>query len=207
MHRSSQGWEDLKSLGRYVHQEADAVFGKQYESQLLASSEEFMGPDEGDFIGLRDADLRQAISQLDPMLPQPKTIPGQKGVPLLSDYYNPPEKWKSYFLPVHFETDEYIAKDRHDIESLQKLAQFLKEHPNMYLFIEGHCDERASASYNMALGMRRANFVRSFLVKQGIDMNRIYTSSRGKEQPLSLGHTPNDWKVNRRSEFKVYEKQ
>jgi peptidoglycan-associated lipoprotein len=72
--------------------------------------------------------------------------------------------------------------------------------------IEGHTDERASASYNMALGMRRANFVRSFLVKQGADLNRIFTVSQGKERPLAQGHSPDDWKLNRRSEFKIYQK-
>jgi peptidoglycan-associated lipoprotein len=72
--------------------------------------------------------------------------------------------------------------------------------------IEGHTDERASASYNLALGMRRANHIRQLLVKNGVSLNRIYTVSRGKEQPFALGHTPDDWKQNRRGEFKIFEK-
>ncbi|HSW86611.1 MAG TPA: OmpA family protein, partial [Rhabdochlamydiaceae bacterium] len=94
----------------------------------------------------------------------------------------------------------------HEVELISQMASCLKQNPNIYLVIAGHCDERASASYNMALGLRRANYIRSFLVKQGADLHRIYTVSRGKEQPIALGHTQDDWKTNRRCEFKIYEK-
>jgi peptidoglycan-associated lipoprotein len=127
-------------------------------------------------------------------------------MPALSEFYAPSALLQVYFHAVHFDTDEYVSKDKHELETLTQLAAYLKQNQNIYLFIQGHCDERASASYNMALGLRRANFVRSFLVKQGVDLNRIFTTSCGKEQPLALGHSPNDWKANRRSEFKIYEK-
>ena len=97
-------------------------------------------------------------------------------------------------------------REKGEIQALIQVAAYLKKNPGVYLVIEGHTDERASASYNMALGMRRANFVRSFLVKQGADLNRIYTVSKGKEHPLISGHSLDDWKVNRRSEFKIYQK-
>lgn len=206
MRNSTQTWEDLKTAGRYMHRGVDAMFGKDYESRLLTSDEEFVGPYDDEFIPLRDSDLRNAYAGLDTALPQPKGIPGQKGVPSLSEFYSVPDALRVYFQSVHFETDEYVTKDKHEIEALTQLAAYLKQNPSILLYVEGHCDERASASYNMALGMRRANFVRSFLVKQGVDLNRIYTVSRGKEQPLALGHGPNDWQANRRSEFKIYEK-
>lgn len=202
---SNQAWEDLKTAGRYMHRGVDAIFGKEYESRLLTSDEEFIGPYDDEFIPLRDSDLKN-IALGDTALPQPKGIPGQKGVPSLSDFYLPPDTLRAYFKSVHFETDEHVLKDKHDIEVLNQMAAYLKKNPNVFLVIEGHCDERASASYNIALGMRRANYVRSFLVKQGVDLNRIYTVSRGKEQPIALGHSLNDWKINRRSEFKIYEK-
>ncbi len=202
---SNQTWEDLKTAGRYVHRGVDALFGKEYESKLLTSNEEFIGPYNNDFIPLRDSDLA-TMQGSDVPLPQPSGIPGEKGVPSLSDFYAPSDLMRAYFKTVHFNTDEHIIKDKMDLENLLQLANFLKKKPNIFLVIEGHCDERASASYNMALGMRRANYVRSFLVKQGIDLNRIYTVSRGKEQPLVLGHTQEDWRINRRSEFKIYEK-
>jgi peptidoglycan-associated lipoprotein len=203
---SNQTWEDLKTAGRYMHRGVDAVFGKDYESRLLTSDDEFVGPYDDEFIPLRDADLRSAYAAGDSPIPQPRGIPGQKGVPSLSEFYAAPDTLRMFFQPVHFETDEHVLKNKHDLESLVQLAAFLRKNPNTYIVVEGHCDERASASYNMALGMRRANYVRSFLVKQGADMNRIYTVSRGKEQPLTLGHNSEDWKLNRRSEFKMYEK-
>ncbi|HLB52333.1 MAG TPA: OmpA family protein [Chlamydiales bacterium] len=206
MNTSTQSWEDFKTMGRYMHREMDALFGNEHESRLLSSNDDFVGPDSEEFIPLKDSDLHKTNRQFDPLLPQSKAIPGQKGVPLLSEFYPAPESVKSFFRPVHFDTDEYIVKDRLDVEGLSKLAAYLKEHSNVYLFVEGHCDERASAGYNMALGLRRANCIRSFLVKQGVDLNRIFTASRGKEQPLALGHNPDDWKANRRSEFKMYAK-
>ncbi len=206
MRSSTQTWEDLKTAGRYMHRGVDAMFGKDYESRLLTSDEEFVGPYDDEFIPLKDSDLRNAYAGLDTALPQPKGIPGQKGVPSLSEFYAPPDLLQVYFRPVHFDTDAHIPKDKHELEALIQLSVYLKQNPNILLYVEGHCDERASASYNVALGMRRANFVRLFLVKQGVDLNRIYTVSRGKEQPLALGHTLNDWQLNRRSEFKIYEK-
>ncbi|MBI5272824.1 MAG: OmpA family protein [Chlamydiia bacterium] len=203
---SSQTWEDMKTAGRYMHRGVDAMFGKDYESRLLTSDDEFIGPYDDEFVPLRDSDLRNAYAGLDGPLPQPKGIPGQKGVPSLSEFYAPPDMLRHYFQAVHFETDDFAVKDKHEIEALLQMASYLKKNPNTYLVIMGHTDERASASYNMALGMRRANYVRSFLVKQGVDLNKIYTVSRGKEQPLALGHAPDDWSANRRSEFKIFEK-
>ena len=202
---SSQTWEDLKTAGRYMGRGIDAMFGNEYESRLLTSDEEFTGPNDSEFIPLRDTDLKDAYLG-DAALPQPKGIPGQKGVPSLSEFYSAPEALRAFFKTVHFDTDDHVLKDKHEMEMLSQLAFFLKRNGNIYLVIEGHCDERASASYNLALGMRRANYIRSFLVKQGVDMNRVFTVSRGKEQPFALGHTLEDWRVNRRSEFKIYEK-
>lgn len=188
-----------------MHRGVDAMFGKEYESRLLTSDEEFTGPYDDEFIPLRDADLKSAYLG-DAAFPQPKGIPGQKGVPSLSEFYAAPDALRAYFRPVHFETDEHVLRDKRDLEMLAQTAAYLKKNPQIYLVVEGHCDERASASYNLALGMRRANYIRSFLVKQGVDLNRIYTVSRGKEQPIALGHSLEDWKQNRRSEFRIYEK-
>ncbi len=202
---SSQTWEDLKTAGRYMHRGVDAMFGKEYESRLLTSDEEFIGPYDEEFIPLQDSDLKNMQASSENALPQPKGIPGQKGVPSLSDFFAPSQTLQAIFKNVHFHTDEYSIKEKKDLEILSRIAKYLKEHPKTLLTIEGHCDERASAAYNLALGMRRANYVRSYLVGQGVDLNRIYTVSRGKEQPISLGHSSEDWRINRRSEFKIYE--
>lgn len=203
---SSQTWEDVKTAGRYMQRGVDSMMGKEYESRMLTSDEEFYGPYDEDFIPLSDADLRNQFAATDMAMPQPKGIPGQFGIPNLNTFYAPPDALHALFRAVHFETDEHVLRDKNEISALMQLASYLKKNPNVYVAIEGHTDERASASYNQALGMRRANFVRSFLVKNGADLNRIYTISRGKEQPLAQGHGPEDWRINRRSEFRIYQK-
>lgn len=203
---SSQTWEDVKTAGRYMQRGIDTVFGKDYESRMLTSDEEFLGPFDEDFVPLNESDLKNHFAASDTPMPQPKGIPGRNGVPSLDEFYPAPDSLHALFQPVHFETDEHVIKDKAEVAGLIQLAAYLKKNPNIYLAIEGHCDERASASYNVALGMRRANFVRSFLIKNGVDLNRLYTVSRGKEQPKSLGHNADAWKVNRRSEFKMYQR-
>ena len=201
---SSQTWEDVKTAGRYMQKGVDAILGRDHESRMLSSDEDFTGPYNEDFIPLSDSDLNQQLSEK--AMPAAKVSPGQFGIPSLERFYAAPDSLKSLFGSIHFQTDQHVLKSKDEIATLFKLATYLKENDNVYLVIEGHCDERASASYNMALGMRRANSVRSFLVKHGADLNRIYTISRGKEQPLALGHSPEDWKINRRSEFRIFQK-
>ena len=82
----------------------------------------------------------------------------------------------------------------------------MKDNPDLYVFAAGHCDERADEQYNLALGTRRAHFVRNLLIKKGVHANRIYTISFGKEMPVDLGHNEIAWKKNRRVEFKIFDK-
>jgi peptidoglycan-associated lipoprotein len=77
----------------------------------------------------------------------------------------------------------------------------LKERPNLKIMIEGHCDERGSEKYNLALGDRRANAVKSYLVERGVSPDRIDTTSYGKERPFNLGHDEEAWAQNRRAHF------
>ncbi len=202
---SGQAWEDLKTAGRYVQKGVDAAWGKEYESRMLTSDEEFIGPFDEEFLPLQEGDLRGYITS-DTPLPQPKTSPGLAGVPSLDRFYVPSGDLFSLFQSVHFDTDEYVLKQKGDVQAILQIATYLKNHGHTYLVIVGHCDERASASYNMALGMRRANYIRSLLVKQGVDLNQVYTLSRGKEEPLVIGHSKEDWGQNRRAEFKIYQK-
>lgn len=206
MRSSSETWEDLKTAGRYMGRSVNALCGKDYESRMLTSDEEFVGPYDDEFIPLKDTDLRNTHAIADTPIPQPKGIPGQKGVPSLSDFYLPPDTLQALFHPVHFDTDDHVVRDKNELQALNELAAYLKKNPNVYLIVEGHADERASASYNLALGMRRANYVRSFLTKNGVNQDRIYTVSQGKERPIAQGHTPEQWRLNRRSEFKIYQK-
>ena len=203
---SSQTWEDVKTTGRYMQRGVDSMLGKDYESRMLASGADFYGPFDEDFIPLSDADLRNQFASGDAAIPQARAIPGQFGLPHLDSFYSAPDSLRALFSPVHFETDEHVLRDKNEISALMQLAAYLKKNPSVYLVVDGHCDERASASYNMALGLRRANAVRAFLVKNGADLNRIYTLSHGKEQPVAQGHGENEWRVNRRSEFRMHQK-
>lgn len=202
---SSETWEDVKTAGRYMQRGLDALWGKEYESRMLTSDDEFIGPDDNDeFIPLDSTDLKTLAFNSDSVIPQPKDVPGEKGIPSLESFYTPSDEIG--FQKVHFQTDQHVLYDKADLIALQRIADYLKKHPNAYFMIEGHTDERASASYNLALGMRRANYIRSILVKNGVDPNRIYTVSKGKEHPIALGHSPEDWKQNRRAEYRMFER-
>ncbi len=201
---SSETWEDVKTAGRYVQRGMDVLWGKEYESRMLTSDDEFVGPHDDEFIPLDATDLNTLAMNGDAVLPQSKEIPGEKGVPSLDRFYAPPDKLA--FHRVHFQTDKHELHQKEDLEALQQIANHLKKNPNSYLLVEGHTDERASASYNLALGMRRANYVRSVLAKSGVNLNRIYTVSKGKEQPIAQGHAQDDWKQNRRAEYRIFER-
>ncbi|MAF47498.1 MAG: peptidoglycan-associated lipoprotein Pal [Rhodospirillales bacterium] len=81
---------------------------------------------------------------------------------------------------------------------LEKQAAWLKKYPSVSITIEGHCDERGTREYNLALGERRANSTRDFLVALGVNPNRLKTISYGKERPVALGHEEASWRQNRR---------
>ena len=82
-------------------------------------------------------------------------------------------------------------------ETLRRQAQFLKQNPGLVITIAGHCDERGTREYNLALGERRANAARNYLISLGIHPTRISTISYGKERPIVLGHNEAAWAQNR----------
>ncbi len=99
--------------------------------------------------------------------------------------------------------DVFFAFDRHSIRADQKAAlnenaAWLKAHAGSKLTVEGHCDERDTAEYNLALGERRAKAVKEYLIGAGIAADRISTISYGEERPFVLGHDESAWKWNRR---------
>lgn len=84
-------------------------------------------------------------------------------------------------------------------EQLQKQVAWLKAHPSVKATVEGHCDERGTREYNLALGERRAAAVQSFLKHYGVDASRLDTISYGKERPAVVGDNEEAWKQNRRA--------
>jgi len=98
---------------------------------------------------------------------------------------------------VFFGTDRYDLTQEAQAE-LQKQATWLKTYPQYRFVIEGHCDERGTREYNLALGERRATAVKNYLVALGIDAGRMQTISYGKERPAVLGDDESAWAQNRR---------
>jgi peptidoglycan-associated lipoprotein len=102
----------------------------------------------------------------------------------------------------------YFDFDRSDIKSeyravLERKAAWLKAHPEYRVRIEGHCDERGTAEYNVALGEKRALSVKDYLVALGVPVKRISTISYGEERPAVRGQDEAAWAKNRRAEFRL----
>lgn len=103
--------------------------------------------------------------------------------------------------PVYFDTDRAVLRSEAR-DALKRYAKLILEHPEWgVLTIEGHCDERGSEEYNLALGQRRANVVQRYLTDAGVPPSRLATRSFGEEKPAVTGHVESAWRYNRRSEF------
>ena len=103
---------------------------------------------------------------------------------------------------IHFDFDKYdIRPDA--ARTLDANAAWLKSNGNQLLLIEGHCDERGTNEYNLALGERRAKSAMNYLVSQGVQASRITIISYGEERPLCTEHTETCWAQNRRDHFLV----
>ncbi|MCG6917972.1 MAG: peptidoglycan-associated lipoprotein Pal [Deltaproteobacteria bacterium] len=103
---------------------------------------------------------------------------------------------------IHFDFDKYDLKPK-AMMILDEKAAYLREHPEVRVLIEGHCDERGTNEYNLALGDRRANSAKNYLVRSGVAESRITTISYGEEQPLCTEHAESCWWRNRRAQFQV----
>jgi peptidoglycan-associated lipoprotein len=99
---------------------------------------------------------------------------------------------------IYFDTDRFNI-DSADAAALQSQAQYLSSYPSITITIEGHTDERGTREYNLALGERRANSAKNYLVSLGVGANRIRTVSYGKERPVALASNAAAWAENRRA--------
>ncbi len=99
---------------------------------------------------------------------------------------------------IYFDTDRYNV-DSQDAAALQAQAQYFARYPQVTFTIEGHADERGTREYNLALGERRANSAKAYLVSLGVDASRISVLSYGKERPVALGSDEGAWAQNRRA--------
>ena len=99
---------------------------------------------------------------------------------------------------VHFDYDS-AELDDDSRATLDRQVEFLNQNPSIMITVEGHCDERGTREYNLALGEKRASSVKDYLIASGVNSARISTVSYGKERPQVLGSNSAAWKMNRRS--------
>lgn len=221
-------WEDSKSAGRHLKRGAGALGGKQGNSRQIRSRGDFAGYEDENFPDGLPADYQDAYSggqdgefipiddpsnelgSADMVSRPPRETPGEPGssIPGIQAFRDPSTipQLAGIFRPVYFEYNSSMVKGSQNLQVVHAIADFLKSHPNVYVFIEGHTDERGPQAYNLALGSRRANAIRNLLIGEGINPDRLFTISYGKERPVVLESHEEGWSKNRRGEFKIYER-
>ncbi|MES2122551.1 MAG: OmpA family protein, partial [Chlamydiota bacterium] len=148
------------------------------------------------------------VQFVDGAIPQPKNSPGERGsrIPGVDGFHTPVGSEAAIFKNVYFKTDDHILRDKEYLSTIERISAYLKSHPDTYLFVSGNCDQRGPEAYNLSLGARRANYVRTLLVQKGVDAEQIHTISYGKERLLDTHNNAEAWSKNRRAEFKIYQK-
>ena len=109
------------------------------------------------------------------------------------------EKWQNQ--TVYFDFDRSVVKASETAKIDTVASEFKNCDPNSDLLVEGHCDERGTPEYNRALGERRALALREYLIKAGVNADRVHTLSFGEDKPAVIGHDDAAWTKNRRGEF------
>ncbi|NGX61047.1 MAG: Outer membrane protein P6 [Chlamydiae bacterium] len=200
---SQEVWEDTKTCGRYWGKGTRSLFGRHDREEYVAFSPSWE-TQEADYVPLSGQEEELStraypLSQESPGDPDSK-IPGVEG------FSAPSGKLAAVIQNIHFATDNYSVKGTENLKSLKNIAGYLVHHPNTYLFVEGHADERGASAYNLALGSRRSNSVRNFLIQNGVNPDQLFSISYGLERPVAMGHDESIWSKNRRAQFRVYER-
>lgn len=213
---SDEMWNDSQSAGRHMKRGVQTLGGKHGDSREVRDPNDFLGmskepgvQNQDDFLALGDSEEGFSMRLGDGMqVPAARETPGELGssLPGIEAFRDPADdpELAPIFQRVHFEYNSSLIKDPKDIATLQKIGQWLQSHPGLYIFIEGHCDSRGPAAYNMSLGANRANAVRAFLIKEGASPDHLFPISYGKEKPLVEGEGEAAWRLNRRAQFRVY---
>lgn len=207
-------WEDSKTASRHMGRGFRALGGKHGDSRQIQCREEFAGCDNScyaqDFTHLMNDQFPDEIAMVDIKDLQTSESPGDPGsrIPGIEAFQDPNNisGLAQVFKNIRFPYDSNLIKGRENFMHIARIADYLKKNPGEYVFVEGHCDERGSESYNLALGSRRANAVRNLLISEGVDPDRIFTISYGKEKPIAFDHDQDAWALNRRAQFKVWHK-
>lgn len=175
-HEAHENWENAQQYLRKADQAADAVLEKT--RPCWEAKQPKPAP---------------PAAEAPPPAPAPPPAAAPEPTPV-------PREEVSKFENVHFDFDKSnIREDAKPI--LQEVAAYLKKNRDAKILIEGHCDERGTSEYNMALGDRRAHSVKKYLTALGVEPGRLSTISYGKERPLDPGHDEGAWAKNRRAVF------
>ncbi|HEV8052397.1 MAG TPA: OmpA family protein [Parachlamydiaceae bacterium] len=217
---SDQVWDDSKSAGRHVTRGLRTMGGKHGDSRAIQSRDQFMAVDDCcyanndgcvvDFVPLTDQSNECEIAMADYISRQPRETPGDPGsaIPPISYFQDPSTNatWAAIFRNITFEYNSNLVKGQDNLETVRSVANYMKRNPNVYVFVEGHCDERGPEAYNLALGSRRGNAVRNQLLQEGVNADNIFTISYGKERPIFHDQNEESHSQNRRAEFKIYQR-
>jgi len=142
--------------------------------------------------------------QLPPAPPSQTTTTTTTTPPPITENNGPTPGSRADFVAQAGSDTVHFATDSSDIDQeanaiLAKQAAWLAKYPNVRVTVEGHCDERGTREYNLALGDRRANSAKNFLVNAGVNAARISVISYGKERPVATGSDEESWAQNRRA--------
>jgi peptidoglycan-associated lipoprotein len=107
---------------------------------------------------------------------------------------------------IGFDYDSYAIRQS-ELPKIERVGMWMKQEETTKIIVEGHCDERGTVEYNLALGQKRAEAVKNYLGKMGIEGGRVRAVSFGKEMPIDPGHTEEAWAKNRRAHFKIDQKE
>lgn len=223
MRNSNDMWEDTKSASRHMKRGLKALGGQCGDSRQICSPDEFGFMEESqcveqpeyqasayDYVPLQDQENDKDIAMADGWVRQPKETPGESGssIPGIDSFRDPSTipNLAPIFKNIHFEYNSNLIKGSDNLDIVHNIASYMKNHPNTFVFIEGHTDERGPQAYNLALGSRRSNAVRNILIQNGVNPDNLFTISYGKERPLIFGSHEEAWSQNRRAEFKIYER-
>ena len=156
----------------------------------------------GDLTGPGSAAARQAEEQRLAQLiaSQGGDIPIKESPAI--EFVEPPAEDKAVLKPVYFDYDKSNIRPEYQ-PVLEGISRWMAKKTDRQLLVEGHCDERGTDEYNLALGERRALAVRRYLVALGVAADRLHTISYGEEKPADPASTEAAWAKNRRAEFKV----
>lgn len=217
---SDEVWDDSKSAGRHVSRGLRTMGGKHGDSRAIQSRNDFMAVDDGryvtnnqynnDFVPLSDQSGEDEMMMADYVSRQPRETPGDPGssIPSISSFQDPAThpQWAAIFRNINFEYNSNLVKGQDNLETIRSISNYMKKNQNVYVFVEGHCDERGPEAYNLALGSRRSNSVRNLLIQEGVNPDHIFTISYGKERPLFQDQNEESHSQNRRAEFKIYQR-